>query len=335
VNRRRQPLFALPVGLLLVICGEPTPILSTPVVSTGIIKTCEHGMGEERCGQCYCLETPELSCEVIDYRDIGDLGHAVGKTVQFEGTRDVLCTGMCPCQIKLFRIEIWTLTDDGYRFVEPSPTPSPLPPTEASPTATATPLSTSTPVSTPTPTAPPPGICESTCDSSDFALEPNLPELISLIVEPERIRGAIDAFSGLPGEPWLRTAQGTLYLSGVDFDEATEDGAFLSAAGAVKQACSRQLSGASRSVRVQLVNRCGRRYRIDPAQTSIRFPEKSGIGPGWGRRGAVATAWAVHRRDPRFEAALVPALGTDKRLHHFDTPTKGMTNSRGDVSVRL
>jgi hypothetical protein len=37
---------------------------------------------------------------------VGDLACAVDRTVRYEGTLDVLCTEMCPCQVQLFRVEV-------------------------------------------------------------------------------------------------------------------------------------------------------------------------------------------------------------------------------------
>ncbi len=76
---------------------------------TGVIRTCEYTMDEDTCGKCYCLETPEKGCEIIDISEVGDLAHAVDKTVSYEGTRDqdiIQSTKMCPHYIKLFKITI-------------------------------------------------------------------------------------------------------------------------------------------------------------------------------------------------------------------------------------
>ena len=90
-------------------------IISVTVISgcvqqqTGLIKTCEYTMGEDTCGKCYCLETPEKGCEIIDISEVGDLAYAVDKTVSYEGTRDqdiIQSTKMCPHYIKLFKITI-------------------------------------------------------------------------------------------------------------------------------------------------------------------------------------------------------------------------------------
>ncbi len=78
-------------------------------LSTGVIRTCEYTMGEDTCGKCYCLETPEKGCEIIDISEVGDLTYAVDKTVSYEGTRDqniIQSTRMCPHYIKLFKITI-------------------------------------------------------------------------------------------------------------------------------------------------------------------------------------------------------------------------------------
>lgn len=76
---------------------------------TGIIRTCEYTMGEETCGKCYCLETPEKGCEIIDISEIGDLSYAVNKIVAYDGTRDqniIQSTRMCPHYIKLYKIGV-------------------------------------------------------------------------------------------------------------------------------------------------------------------------------------------------------------------------------------
>jgi hypothetical protein len=170
-------------------------------------------MGQARCGKCYCLETQEKGCEIIDFRDIGDLSYAVGETVQFEGTRDVLCTEMCPCQIKLFKIKIGVLTDDGYRFVEASPTPAHFSSPSGAPASdTASPG--------PTPTATANFVRESACDSPKFDLAPDLEERMSPVVERDRIRGAIDSLSGAPGETTVHAGGDSYRLRGIDFDEA-------------------------------------------------------------------------------------------------------------------
>lgn len=86
--------------------GDSAPLIPEQQPPAGIIRTCEYTMGEENCGKCYCLEIPEKGCEIIDTSDIGGLAYAVDKTVEYEGTRNVMCTRMCPCYIKLFSIKI-------------------------------------------------------------------------------------------------------------------------------------------------------------------------------------------------------------------------------------
>ncbi|MGB9748370.1 MAG: hypothetical protein ACP5OZ_00540 [Candidatus Woesearchaeota archaeon] len=52
--------------LFLAGCSE-----SKDKLGTGIVRTCSFTMGEERCGKCYCMETEERGCEIIDYSDVG------------------------------------------------------------------------------------------------------------------------------------------------------------------------------------------------------------------------------------------------------------------------
>jgi hypothetical protein len=75
----------------------------------GIIRTCDYTMGESACGKCYCLETPESGCEIIDISAVGDLANYVGKSVTYKGTRDqsvIQSTKMCPHYIKLFSVSL-------------------------------------------------------------------------------------------------------------------------------------------------------------------------------------------------------------------------------------
>lgn len=96
---------------MIVISGcVQQPILLSPEqqVQTGVIKTCKYTLGEDTCGKCYCLET-ENGCEIIDISDVGDLAHAVNKTVNYDGTRDqniIQSTRMCPHTIKFFKTTI-------------------------------------------------------------------------------------------------------------------------------------------------------------------------------------------------------------------------------------
>ena len=87
----------------------------------GIIRACEYTMGEDTCGKCYCLETPEKGCEIIDISEVGDLANAVDKAVSYESTRDqniIQSSKMCPHNIKLYKIikirPLWTT----LRFVQ-------------------------------------------------------------------------------------------------------------------------------------------------------------------------------------------------------------------------
>jgi hypothetical protein len=76
---------------------------------SGIIRNCSFTMGEERCGKCYCLETEEKGCEIIDYSSVGDLAFFVNKKVKCDLTRNqstIQSTRMCPKQVKLFKIRL-------------------------------------------------------------------------------------------------------------------------------------------------------------------------------------------------------------------------------------
>ena len=76
---------------------------------TGVIRACEYSMGEDACGKCYCLETPEKGCEIIDISEVGDLADAVGETVSYEATRSqdiIQSSKMCPHYIKLFKMDV-------------------------------------------------------------------------------------------------------------------------------------------------------------------------------------------------------------------------------------
>jgi len=109
-------MFSAIVTLIIVIftSGCVQQQIQSPQVQQlpiGVIRICEFTMGEDRCGKCYCLETPEKGCEIIDISEVGDLVHAVDKTVSYEGTRDqdiIQSTKMCPKYIKLSKITVVT-----------------------------------------------------------------------------------------------------------------------------------------------------------------------------------------------------------------------------------
>ncbi|MEM2121189.1 MAG: hypothetical protein QXU20_00835 [Candidatus Woesearchaeota archaeon] len=76
---------------------------------TGIVRKCSFTMGEDTCGKCYCLETKEFGCEIIDFSEVGDLTNFVDMKVKYYGTRNqsiIKATRMCPKQIKLFKISL-------------------------------------------------------------------------------------------------------------------------------------------------------------------------------------------------------------------------------------
>ena len=89
-----------------------TPQNTQAAVATppsGIIRTCTYTMGESACGKCYCLETAEKGCEIIDISVVGDLAEFVGKKVSYNGTRnqsEIQSTKMCPHYLKLFKISL-------------------------------------------------------------------------------------------------------------------------------------------------------------------------------------------------------------------------------------
>lgn len=80
-----------------------------PELSTGVIRACEYTVSEENCGKCYCLETADKGCSIIDISRIGDLSYAVNKTIIYYGTRNqniIQSTKTCPYYVKLYIIKI-------------------------------------------------------------------------------------------------------------------------------------------------------------------------------------------------------------------------------------
>ena len=69
--------------------------------------------------KCYCLETSEKGCEIIDISEIGDLSYAVNKTVVYDGTRDqsiIQSTRMCPHYIKLYKIDVIGIDEESCKL---------------------------------------------------------------------------------------------------------------------------------------------------------------------------------------------------------------------------
>lgn len=89
-------------------CAPQGTQAATANEPTGIIRTCTYTMGAEACGKCYCLETPESGCEIIDISTVGDLAAFVDKKVSYKGTRDqkeIQSTKMCPHYLKILSIK--------------------------------------------------------------------------------------------------------------------------------------------------------------------------------------------------------------------------------------
>jgi hypothetical protein len=109
---KNQILRLLFVGCCLLMaagCSQKATQAATDNNPKGIIRTCDYTMGESACGKCYCLETPESGCEIIDISAVGDLANYVGKSVTYKGTRDqsvIQSTKMCPHYIKLFSVNL-------------------------------------------------------------------------------------------------------------------------------------------------------------------------------------------------------------------------------------
>jgi|WetSurMetagenome_2_1015567.scaffolds.fasta_scaffold99824_2 hypothetical protein len=81
-------------------CVDARMESTTAAPQTGVIRECKYTMGKS-CGKCYCLDAGN-GCEIAEWSAVGDLGYALNRTVQWEGSRENLnCTRMCPCQVRL------------------------------------------------------------------------------------------------------------------------------------------------------------------------------------------------------------------------------------------
>jgi hypothetical protein len=110
---KKASLFTLLTALFLFQsgCAPQGTQAATANEPTGIIRTCNYTMGAEACGKCYCLETPESGCEIIDISAVGDLAAFVDKKVSYKGTRDqkeIQSTKMCPHYLKIFNLKAIT-----------------------------------------------------------------------------------------------------------------------------------------------------------------------------------------------------------------------------------
>ncbi|MBU0979188.1 MAG: hypothetical protein KJ709_00145 [Nanoarchaeota archaeon] len=95
-------------AIMVMLAGCVSPAVDW---QAGTIRECEFTMGEDNCGKCFCLETDEKGCEIIDFSDVGDLSDAVGKQVTYNGTRDqdiIQSTRMCPKYVKLYELRVIT-----------------------------------------------------------------------------------------------------------------------------------------------------------------------------------------------------------------------------------
>ena len=76
-----------------------------PSQKTGIIQECEYTMGEERCGECFCLKDEE-GCHIIDTTNLGDLSYALNEKVAYVGEKGIFGSKMCPNYIKISELEV-------------------------------------------------------------------------------------------------------------------------------------------------------------------------------------------------------------------------------------